>query len=87
MASHWEPFAEIAWRPPNEGTAGLRWFSPAIEQAALPPASVAAAQVWAAAPLPSVNVTARPGMAACPSSRSAATRCAVAPCATVVSPV
>ena len=31
MASHWEPFAEIAWRPPNEGQAGRHWFSPAID--------------------------------------------------------
>ncbi len=33
MASHWEPFAEIAWRPSNDGrdAAASRWFSPAID--------------------------------------------------------
>jgi HSP20 family protein len=33
MASHWEPFAELAWRPSSEGdgaSAG-RWFTPAID--------------------------------------------------------
>ena len=31
MASHWEPFAEIAWKPANDGDAGRHWFTPAID--------------------------------------------------------
>jgi len=33
MDSHWEPFAEIAWRPAGEGpeAAARRWFTPAVD--------------------------------------------------------
>lgn len=33
MDSHWEPFAEIAWRPANDGpeAAARRWFTPAVD--------------------------------------------------------
>lgn len=31
-ASHWEPFAEIAWRPSNDdGASDRRWFAPAVD--------------------------------------------------------
>jgi HSP20 family protein len=33
MASHWEPFAELAWRPSSDGESASagRWFTPAID--------------------------------------------------------
>lgn len=32
MDSHWEPFAEVVWRPADEGPeAARRWFTPAID--------------------------------------------------------
>ncbi|MDB4936162.1 MAG: heat shock protein Hsp20 [Labilithrix sp.] len=31
MASRWDPFAEIAWRPADTSAAGQPWFAPAID--------------------------------------------------------
>lgn len=33
MDSHWEPFAELVWRPADDGpdAAARRWFTPAID--------------------------------------------------------